>query len=62
MSIFNKNLIIILMYIVLIVNVVDINFKLELFNNRDFFFKSNSLNNLKIYAYIINADIKSILI
>ena len=61
-SIFNKNLITVLAYTVLTVNIVDINFKLKLFNNRDFFFELNSLNNLKIYTHIIDIDIKSVLI
>ena len=60
--IFNKSLITISMYIVLIINIIDINFKLKLFNNKDFFFESNSLNNLKIYIHIIDADIKNVLI
>ena len=60
--IFSKSLVTISAYIIIAINVVSINVTLELFNNRDFFFESNTLNNLKIYAHIVNTDIKSVLI
>ena len=60
--IFNKSLITVSVYTVLTVNIVNVDFRLKLFNNRNFFFESNSLNNLKIYAHIIDVNTKSVLI
>ena len=60
--IFSKSLITVSVYTVLAVNVVDIDFRLKLSNNKNFFFESNSLNNLKIYVYIVDIDIKNVLI
>ena len=61
-SIFNKKRMIVLTHITMSINIVNINAKLNLSCNKDFMFKSKTLNKLSIYTHIININIINIFV
>ena len=61
-SIFNKKRIIVSAHITMSINVISISIKLDLSCDRNFIFKSETLDKLSVYTHIININIISIFV
>ena len=61
-SVFNKKRVVVLTHIIMLIDVVSVNVKLNLLCDRNFMFKSKTLNKLSVYIHIIDVNIINVFV
>ena len=59
---FNKKRVIVLTHIIMLINIINVNVKLNLLYDKNFMFKLKTLNKLSVYIHIINVNIINVFI